>query len=675
MSASAIRALGLAASACFLTSAWSALPSAPQETESAPVEAAAAPQEAANTGGAQTVPAPPSALLDAAPRLRYEVVDANGERKEVRTSALEYGAWLLRNRGVVGLPNYADIVRWEIQAERLGVTPDKALIEPRVQGQIDVRLEGAFGGDPEPWIAELRRANRTEEGYRADSRWQAWTWLLGNAVTRVGRVVPEDKLRREWELLYGPQGKRIQFAGLQREVIVDQSEGRMTRQEFIERGNQLAALAAEELEGLKQQLAEGADFQALVLEHSDDAPSRGRGGRFLENFSSVGWGGGALDEMLTLEVGEISRPLRCRGGVWLLKVVSINETLFEDVRGELEQMLIERGPEEDEVYFRLLELRESMPLETLVDLSDWTPEHMRTNRVLGRVEGREIRSDEFELWLRQTQGEPMLPRFRDRQVVAQQAANAGISITQEEVDRRLDEERELQISLGHLGNRSEWIEALAKRGRTESQWRKEVGERVLMELQIEALMVRDRVIDEVLVRSEWLERYGEDGKRVEARYIRQSIEVEPRREGEGDRSFMRRVVDAGADQFALLEELSLRVQDGEDFGALAKRYSDDAESARLGGLAPGGFVFEEWSDEVRLNLLLTPMGGLTLPQLQEQELYLFEIIGVEEVPFESVRDELRQELEEARPSGVERATFLNLLSRAHPLELLPAFFE
>jgi hypothetical protein len=259
--------------------------------------------------------------------------------------------------------------------------------------------------------------------------------------------------------------------------------------------------------------------------------------------------------------------------------------------------------------------------------------------------------------------------------VEQRAANAGIEISQEEIEERLDRERETQINVGHLGSVTEWVEGLAARGRTEAQWRKEVGERVRMELQIEELLMQDRVIDEVAVKSEWYTRYGEHGKRIEARYIRRKIAVEPREEGEGDRAFLRRVMTAGEEDYRLLEGLVQRVQDGEDFGALAQRYSDDEESARLGGRAPGGFVFEEWDDMVRTDLLLTPVGGLTEPLLVDATLYLFEVIGVEEVPFESVSAALRKELEEARPAGVERALYLNVLSRAHPYERLPDFFE
>ncbi|MHC4377371.1 MAG: peptidylprolyl isomerase [Planctomycetota bacterium] len=670
MSAPAIRALGLAAP-LLLPALLSPFAGAQESPATQEASAAPAATEQADPGAE----AAGSALLQAPPRVRFEIEAPGGGRETVNASALEYGTWLLRNRGVVGLPNYADLVRWEVEAEALGVTPDRGLIEPRVQEIIDVRLNGAFGGDPEPWIAELRRSSRTEEGFRSDARWNAWTWLLGDAVTRVGRVVPEQKLRREWELLHGPEGKRIQFAGLQREVVVDQSAGRLNRQEFIQRGNELAAIASEELAVLRQQLVEGADFQAMVLEHSDDAASRGRGGRFLEYFDVVGWGGGALDAILELPVGGITQPLRTRGGVWLLKVISINETPFESVRDELTEVLIERGPEEDEVAQRLVELRAKYPLEVLVDLSDWTEERQRANPVVGRIAQREIRADEVERWLRQTQGEPLLNRFRDRRVVARRAANNGIEVTREQIEERLDVERDRQITIGHLGNITEWVEGLAKRGRTEAQWRKEVGERVRMELQVEDLLMKDRVIDEAVVKSEWYGRYGENGRRIDARYIRRTIDVEPRKDGEGDRAFMRRVTDAGAEDFALLEELSLRVEDGEDFGALAQRYSDDVESARLNGRAPGGFVFEDWSDEIRLNLLLTPLGGLTLPQLDGDKLYLFEVVGIEEVPFESVRDELRKELEEARPAGIERATYLNLLSRAHPYELLPGFFE
>lgn len=608
-------------------------------------------------------------------RLRFDL-DVAGGGKEPRTfTALEFGTWLLRNRGVLTLPSYLDMIRWEIMAERLGVTPEQSRVAERVEDIIQTRVNGAFGGDPAPWVDELFRSGRTEEGFRAENLLNSWVTLLGEAVTRVGRVVPEEKLRREWEQVYGPEGKRIVFAGLQRAVVVDQTAGRLNRNEFIARGNELAEEAKQELSGIKQRIENGEDFQSLVLEYSDDAPSRGRGGRFLETFSSVGWGGQALEQMLELPVGGVSEPLRTRGGVWLLKVVAIQETPFESVRGELTEVLVERGPEPDEVSIRLAALRQELPAEVFLDLTDWTANQTLANPVIAKIADREIRSDGLERVIRRMQGENLLPRFRDRQVVARRAELGQIEVDENMVAERVQEDATRQIDLSHSGSREQWITALGERGRSEAQWRKEVAERARMELQVEDLILVGRTINEVMVRSEWLGRYGENGKRIEARYIRIDIDVEPRREGEGDRAFRRRVVAGGKEEYELLDELRARVEDGEDFGALATRYSNDTESARLGGRPPGGFVFEEWGEEVRTNLLVTGLGESTEPIRVEDKLYLFEVTGIEEVLFESVADQLRAELEAERPSGVERATYLNFLTMAHPLETLPGFLE
>jgi parvulin-like peptidyl-prolyl isomerase len=100
-----------------------------------------------------------------------------------------------------------------------------------------------------------------------------------------------------------------------------------------------AALAR--IEDLARQLEEGADFEVLATEQSDDAAAAAQGGsldcggpgRFLEEFERAAF---------EIPVGEVSDPVETEAGFHLILVSERRPLEFEEVQGQIEQELQRR---------------------------------------------------------------------------------------------------------------------------------------------------------------------------------------------------------------------------------------------------------------------------------------------------------------------------------------------
>jgi len=97
---------------------------------------------------------------------------------------------------------------------------------------------------------------------------------------------------------------------------------------------------------------------------------------------------------------------------------------------------------------------------------------------------------------------------------------------------------------------------------------------------------------------------------------------------------------------ALMEDIRQRIQDGEEFAALAREYSMDTESAKDGGLL-GEFAEEDIPQLFAAPIMSTPVGTVTEVLENENILYLF--IRNREIPqriysYEEVKEQLEQYL-------------------------------
>jgi peptidyl-prolyl cis-trans isomerase SurA len=162
----------------------------------------------------------------------------------------------------------------------------------------------------------------------------------------------------------------------------------------------------------------------------------------------------------------------------------------------------------------------------------------------------------------------LLARMIDEELERQAAEKAKITVTTAEVDRGV---RELAAQAGDR-TVADLLRRVQLAGLTEQEYRDEVRRQIL-----EAKLVRSRVYPEAPIPEEDVKAMYERTLREERRQLeyhpRWIVLRAPTGASPGAQSELQR----------LAREIAARVKAGEDFGDLARRYSDDGATRQLGG--------------------------------------------------------------------------------------------
>jgi hypothetical protein len=592
---------------------------------------------------------------------------------DIRRSQFE--RWLLAYRGEALAKELAHERVVQDVAREMGVELDQERVEAELDAEIATRIEHAYQGDRDLWLEEIHLAKFTPDGYRLRRGSEIALELLGAGIAAIGRVVPETKIQRDWELEYGPNGVLARVRAIFEAVPYEWPEGGETREERNRRMELGNAAALAKLGALRAEIEAGrTTFAAAAVPFSNSALTAGEGGLVEEPIRPALWPKAIIDEITSREVGEITVPLVGRGGVWMFEVVSREHTPLAQVRQELERRLLVAGPEPDEVRSALephwaarpLQLAPALTEDDLTDLS-------RTALTVGETR---VSLAEYARWMRVIHGQHLALWFAESLELERRAVELQLDLGEAVIEQRVEENLAMTIDRQFRNDRDKWLRHLESDGSDEAAWRREARERARLELIAEALYKRDRVITEDDVRSRWLEQYGPDGVLLEARFIAREFPLPEPEPQEEPAAYNLRVEEAAQPAVAYLRDLSSRVDDGEDFGRLARQHSQDPLSAVLGGAIPGGFDLARWSDPIRRDLLQVPVGRLSSIHVTPQgTVYLFEVTKRTDVPFESVAETLRREIETVRPPTTDVAAYRIIMMRDVQIELRPALIE
>ncbi|HUR29155.1 MAG TPA: peptidylprolyl isomerase, partial [Planctomycetota bacterium] len=433
----------------------------------------------------------------------------------------EYAHWMIENFGARLATTFAGDHLIEREAARRGIVATEKEIEAELDQQLKLRIDGAFLGSKEAWLAELERTQRSEAGVRTERRQQIEIDLLTRKTVAEGRVVPEVKIVREWELSYGRNGRAYDLSML------------LVRCEFLTPANDAPQAEKErarlaELDqkrsralALRERIAKGEAFAKVAREASDDESSASNGGKPRQPYRQYGWPKNFLEALDQLGPGDLSEPIYAKGGWWVIRVDGVKETPLESVRAELVKRLVEIGPEQDETGTFRNALVDAARIEILPTLfGEPAGDVERAGAMPGlSIDGEPISRSTYAQWILRTRGESSWPHFVEHRVVFNEARKRGITVTDAEVRARSEDYVRRLILEDHHGSREAWLAALKYKWREESLFLHDLDVRMRVELLCERLMIQERVVTDEQVRARFEEVYGKDGQLVMARLI------------------------------------------------------------------------------------------------------------------------------------------------------------
>ncbi len=593
----------------------------------------------------------------------------------VEVSWTEYATWLVHFRGRENVRAFAlrRALDRTASAERIHLREED--LRGLISREIEQRVAAAFEGDRARWEAELALQQLTPESYVStrleELKVQEWT----EALARKRRVLDEGALRERWEQTYGVEGRSLEVARLFLKVTLPPQREGATRDEVLELGRKARAAVELRAKELAARVAAGEEFSALAREFSEDVASREQGGRLPGRFLASAWTG--VDEAMLAELplGGVTAPIYSRGGYNLFQVVDRTLHPFEDVRAELEQELLSAPATAAESERLNAELLDGLAIELLpeldreVDLAD-----PRLERPVFTIDGVPITREVFAAWLIPARGRPLASAFVDRRAVRELAQEEGLSLTRVEIDTRIAQDTERLISVFHQGDRDAWLAEQEAKGSSEAEFYRASELRVSHTLLAEKLLLAQRVVTPELVERAWRERYGEGGRSLDVRFILMTIPDPEEGELAGPEEVKRYIAEQSRRILELLERLRKRAQNGEDFSALARTYSEDPLTRDTGGRTAGRFELHTWPEEVQGLLRALSPGEVAAPFEMNGQFFLFELAGIVVVPLDEVREQLASELQVEPPSQVQVAGFVNRLTQELEVSLLPGMF-
>ncbi|MBM3976442.1 MAG: hypothetical protein FJ299_05560 [Planctomycetes bacterium] len=606
----------------------------------------------------------------------------------IEVSDSEVARWMLGAYGETLVRNYAfEIFLREREAKRLGVSVTPEQVRAEFDRLMKERVGGAFGGDVQGWIDEMNRTGRSMDGVFAQRSQEIYSELLGIAVAKVGRKVPEEYVVARWELLHGRLGLRHDLQMMFFQVVQRSAEAGPTAAADQKRYHEEAMAAGRaRADAVRARLLAGEDFATLARKESDDyvregttigtlADNRGSGGE-QKGFVHYGWPPAFLDAVDAVPIGGLSEPVYANGGFWLVRRVQTRETPLESVRAEIERQLIEEGPTSYEValIFDPLLAKAKIELSPSLLAPETEIESPNQAAVAFTVDGEPVPRHVYAKWLMRTRAEESVSAFVEHFLVERRAKLLGVEATAAEVRERSEEMLQIWLDAKFKGKRERLDAFLAESGRTIDSYLASMDVRMRIDVLIDKMLRLERKLSDEDVRRRWEEIYGPGGRSFDARMILVGApEIATPKPDATAEDLQRAAQEAQGSMVRLAEDLVRRLRNGEDFGTLAQRYSKDEQTARRGGSLLGGrFRPDQWSESVsKVVIALTP-GEISDPIPLVQGMAIFERGPDRYVPLDDVREDILRQLRDQRTSDVTCSYYRNELYKQSRVEILPA---
>jgi parvulin-like peptidyl-prolyl isomerase len=286
--------------------------------------------------------------------------------------------------------------------------------------------------------------------------------------------------------------------------------------------------------------------------------------------------------------------------------------------------------------------------------------------VLARLNGRDIRVDEYASYLLASLGKSRLDEYIDRLLVEEEAKRLDIVVSQEAVEASVQERIDRIVKSVYKGQEEVYLANLARRRTSLDEEKAKLRQERYYDLLRDQIILKTRQVTEADIQREFEKLYGEGGVRTTLRHILIAARPAgaagpPARAGDDEGAAakaggLRTRAEARERAEMVLKEL----QAGGDFAQAVKQYSDDALTKRNDGRIPvyrKEYLGEEFHRAVTQLAPESPLSGIVE---SPRGFHIIQLVEKKVTRLEDVKAELEKAVKEEPPSAKER---LDLVAR------------
>lgn len=292
--------------------------------------------------------------------------------------------------------------------------------------------------------------------------------------------------------------------------------------------------------------------------------------------------------------------------------------------------------------------------------------------VLARVDGREIRVEEYGSYLLARFGQALLDEYINRLLLDEEARRLEIAIAPETVEAAVEERVRRELKSAFQGSQEAYADWLALRRTTPEVERARMRQDLYYAMLESEVYHRTRPVTDGQVREEFERVHGEGGVELVLRHILVSTREVPRSGGEGGGPVGTPAPPRArtpGEARARAEEIRKEILAGLTFAEAVERYSDDAFTRRNEGRIPRysrGLLGDRFHEEA---MALTPEKPLSEVVESPRGYHVVQLVERRVTRLEDVKAEIETFLRNAPIAPAARQKLLRDLREKARIEL------